>query len=258
MLDEFDESTSLMSATKPPSLRHMGSAPCSDKVIYLIRHGESVSNVSGVFQGSDDPLTIRGRAQAKALGKKLGKHAYPIECVITSTHARAYETATIVGTAVGLTPKSTALLIEQRRPSTIVGCKTSDTVAGAIYEEGRGRFHDPNFVYGDGETFADLKTRALAALAHILAHNEKHIAVVTHGVFATVLAAASQRGEALTSHDLDAYQFRLANTGLCIFAYKTRRTFSGVGRGWVILRWNDIAHLEGKSLLNGKYTLTKD
>jgi probable phosphoglycerate mutase len=228
-----------------------------DKAIYLIRHGESISNVKGVFQGSDDPLTERGRAQAKALGKRLKKH-YPVECIITSTHMRAHETAMIIGTAVGLTPKSTALLIERRQPSTIVGRRTDDVLATAIHEEGRAQFHDPNFCYGDGETFADLKTRALTALVYIRAHHEKHIAVVTHGVFATILAAASQRGDALTSHDLDECQFRLANTGLCILAHKTRHTFSGSGCGWVILRWNDIAHLEGKPLLNGKYTLTKD
>lgn len=245
-----------MSSTKSPSLGHIGCAPNFDKIIYLIRHGESVSNVNDVFQGSDDQLTARGRAQAKALGKKLKKF-YPIECIITSTHARAHETAEILGSALGITPRGTQLLIEQKRPSSIVGCRTTDAAAAAIYREGQEKFHDPDFVYGDGETFSDLKSRALLALRHILAHDEEHIAVVTHGVFATVLAAASQHGEALTSHDLDAYQLRLTNTGLSVLMYKTRHTFSGVDRGWIIHRWNDIGHLEGRTLHHDKYVLAK-
>jgi broad specificity phosphatase PhoE len=228
-----------------------------DKAIYLIRHGESVSTVKGIYQGSDDPLTDRGRAQARALGSRLKKH-YPIERIIASTHMRAHETASIIGTAVGLTPLCTPLLIERRQPNTIIGRRTDDTIAIAIHKEGQERFHDPNFVYGDGETFDDMKARALAALMYILDQPGKHIAVVTHGVFATLLAAASQRGDTLTSHDLNAYQLRLANTGLCIFAHRKRRTFSGIDHGWIILRWNDIAHLEGKPTLNGKYTLSQD
>lgn len=246
-----------MSTTTKKASGQSAATPRFDKTIYLIRHGESISNVQGIFQGSADALTDRGRAQALALGKRLKKH-YPIERIITSTHARAYETSTIIGNTLGLTRVSTPLLIERRQPSTIIGCTTDDVLATAIREEGQSRFHDPQFCYGDGETFTDLKIRALAALMHILDQPEKHIAVVTHGVFATVLAAASQRGDKLTSHDLDAYQFRLANTGLCIFAHRSRRTFSGVERGWIILRWNDIAHLEGKPRLNSKYTLTQD
>lgn len=232
-------------------------APRFDKAIYMIRHGESVSNVKGIFQGSADALTDRGRAQALALGKRLAKH-YPIERIITSTHERAKETAAIIGGKLCLAPSATPLLIERRQPSTIIGRTTDDAEAVSIHQEGRERFHDPDFLYGDGETFADLKARALAALAHILTQPEKHIAVVTHGVFATFLAAASQRGSALTSHDLDTYQFRVANTGLSILSHKTRHTFSGDDRGWIILRWNDIAHLEGKPRLNSKYTLTQD
>lgn len=215
------------------------------KTLYVIRHGETRSNIEGRFQDASEPLTARGERQAGKLAKRLSREyeQYPISTLITSDDLRATQTAAIIGAAIGLAPIPSPLFVERRHPSKIRGKLTTDPDALLIHTEGRDRFHDPLFTYDDGETFVMLKQRALAGIAYILSLKEEHIALVTHGVFGTVLAAASQRGDALTSHDLNAYQFRLGNTGLSILGYETRTNFSETGKGWVILSWNNTAHL---------------
>lgn len=218
------------------------------KTLYLIRHGETGSNVDGRFQDASEPLTERGHAQAHALAVKLARlrDRYPISILLTSTDLRAVQTADPIGKALGLTPLLSPLFVERRHPSVIRGKLTTNPDALAIHSNGRQNFHDPSFVYGDGETFAMMKHRGLVGIEDILNLPDEHtdVGLVTHGVHGTVLAALSQRGEHLTSHDLNAYQFRLDNTGLCILGYETRTNFSEKGQGWVIHKWNDTTHLE--------------
>ena len=57
------------------------------KTLYIIRHGETGSNVDGRFQHNTEPLTKRGEAQAEALAARLAREhmRYPITKLITST-----------------------------------------------------------------------------------------------------------------------------------------------------------------------------
>ena len=58
----------------------------------LARHGETVFNVEGRWQGqSDSPLTDRGRAQARELARALAEE--PIAAIYTSDLGRAANTA---------------------------------------------------------------------------------------------------------------------------------------------------------------------
>ncbi len=216
------------------------------KTLYLVRHGETHSNVKGIFQGESEPLTRRGRGQASRLAKRLRRERkrYPITLLLTSSHVRAMETATPIANALGLTPKKSDLFVERKHPSIIHGKPTSDSDAKAVWMKGRMNFHNPDFDYEDGETFTMLKSRALSALEFIERNCDTHIAVVTHGVFATALVAASQRKEALASHDLNQYQFRMDNTGLSIITHETHADFSHTVTGWIIRRWNDTSHLD--------------
>ncbi|WP_106797661.1 histidine phosphatase family protein [Rhizobium sp. H4] len=66
-------------------------------IIFLLRHGETIWNAAGRFQGQkDSPLTERGRRQAdqagKLLGRELERHTGEID-VHVSPLGRAKETA---------------------------------------------------------------------------------------------------------------------------------------------------------------------
>jgi probable phosphoglycerate mutase len=67
----------------------MGGTPVR---ILLVRHGETVYNVEGRWQGqSDSPLTERGRAQARELARALADE--PVTAVYSSDLGRAADTA---------------------------------------------------------------------------------------------------------------------------------------------------------------------
>ena len=75
-------------------------------MIYLIRHGQTVLNREGRYQGRiDSPLTELGAAQAEAVGRRLAElmasrpGRWRIE---TSTLGRALATAGIVAAVLGL------------------------------------------------------------------------------------------------------------------------------------------------------------
>lgn len=69
--------------------------------VWYIRHGESESNVRGVFAGGQDntPLTKKGRAQASQAGSQLA--AVNIDRIICSPLDRAFETAKIIASKIG-------------------------------------------------------------------------------------------------------------------------------------------------------------
>src|SRR5258707_5632494 len=69
--------------------------------ILVARHGETLFNVEGRWQGqSDSPLTERGLAQARELGRALSTE--PIIAVYSSDLGRAMQTADEVATLHGL------------------------------------------------------------------------------------------------------------------------------------------------------------
>jgi hypothetical protein len=54
-----------------------------DKVIYLLRHGETVWNAAGRYQGRrDSPLTARGCEQAATLGRILAVATQNVDDVL--------------------------------------------------------------------------------------------------------------------------------------------------------------------------------
>lgn len=61
--------------------------------LFLIRHGESVANTQGIYQGQsvDTPLSALGRRQTRLLARRLAGEK--IAAVFTSPLARARETA---------------------------------------------------------------------------------------------------------------------------------------------------------------------
>ncbi|TSE02205.1 histidine phosphatase family protein [Skermania sp. ID1734] len=72
----------------------------------LVRHGETDWNLHGRLQGSSDiPLNVTGRGQAREAAHRLATRDW--DQLVSSPLSRAYETATIIGTALGLTVRET-------------------------------------------------------------------------------------------------------------------------------------------------------
>ena len=80
--------------------------------IYLVRHGETDWNKEKRMQGSIDiPLNDEGRAQARALQKRLENVSF--DAVYSSDLARAKETAEIFAQGTDLNVTASALLRER-------------------------------------------------------------------------------------------------------------------------------------------------
>lgn len=71
--------------------------------LILVRHGQSQGNMEARIQGDDDPLTALGRSQARAAGAALAERG-DITHLYASSLDRAFETASIIGEAIGLAP----------------------------------------------------------------------------------------------------------------------------------------------------------
>jgi probable phosphoglycerate mutase len=161
----------------------------------LLRHGQSVWNAEGRWQGHGDPqLTALGREQARAAGEQLAEHG--IERIVASDLVRALETAQIVGRALGLAPE-----VDPRWRERALGVWT-----GLTREEIQMRWpaqyahfrsHDAQARPGGGESDAMLRARARAALAALRErHAGARVLVVTHRGIARMLVPEAPLGNA--------------------------------------------------------------
>src|SRR5438552_1582173 len=123
--------------------------------ILLARHGETVSNVEGRWQGqSDSPLNERGLAQSRELGLALADE--PIGAVFSSDLGRAMATAEQVAVLHGL-----QVIAEPRLREINTGDWTGKNGAeiDAVYPGLRERWRDTPTTMGmpGGETLGDVE-----------------------------------------------------------------------------------------------------
>ena len=147
--------------------------------IYLARHGESDWNAANRFQGlSDRPLTELGRRQAEALADQLAATASP-SAIYSSPLRRAFETAAIVGTRTGLEPRP----VDDLREVDVGGwAGLSRSDVESRFPEAFRRWLDGGEGWEDGESYADMSARVLAALTGIAeSHPGDQVLVVSHG-----------------------------------------------------------------------------
>lgn len=216
------------------------------KTIFLIRHGQTPSNISGSIQGSAEPLTELGRVQAKLLAERLARSPklYPLEAILTSDFNRALETAQIVRGSFPEVPLiASHLFRECLHPSRIRGLAINTPEVVRTLEEFGEHFHDPEFSYEDGETFFQRKARALAALDMLGVFDADCLALVTHGVFGTHLINCMLHGEQLTSHMLARAPMMFPNTGILKASWGNYHSPCGPQTGWRI-HPGDASHLE--------------
>jgi len=158
--------------------------------LYLIRHGQTAWNAARRVLGRTDiPLDEVGLAQATTLGARLG----PVDVTWSSPLARARQTAAALQ---GPPPRVLEGLTEMDQGE-LDGLGEADLAErfGEILVAWR---TNPGGVrLPGGETMDEVQARGLAAVAHVAAHSEGRVAVVTHQiVISTTLCALA--GEPLS------------------------------------------------------------
>lgn len=199
--------------------------------LILVRHGETPWNVTLQYQGQAHvPLNERGFEQARRCATRLAR--YEATALYSSDLARAWQTAEVLGAALGLTPVAMPELREID-----VG-----QWEGHTPEELYRRFPDHMAEYRrdpartvrlGGESYAQLQERALVALTRLQERHQQGevVVAVSHG--GTI--------RALLCHIIG---LDLGNFGR-MWLDNGSLTELRLGRnGWRLMRLNDNAHVE--------------
>jgi len=207
--------------------------------LYLIRHGESVPNVTPIIGGmkGDTGLTERGREQARLLEKRLREEEVRADRLYASTLPRAVETAEYVARALDL-PVRTDDELQELRPG---------EADGLTVDEWRERYRPKPPAVRDaftpmapgGESWVSFLARAGAAITALVdRHPGETVVAVCHGgvIEASFYLAFGLGGSA------DRVSFAVLNTSITLWRH--RRSPDG-RREWTAVTLNDAGHLAG-------------
>jgi len=203
--------------------------------LVLVRHGETVHNVSGITQGwSDSELSERGWTQVRAIGRRLV--SLEPTAIYSSTLARALSTAEVIGSELGLAVTQLDDLRE-------MNCGEWEGVPFLSVREAEPELFrqwssDPTVACPGGESYHDVQLRMERAVAWIEEQAGAHgrAVVVSHGTAIRIVATS------LLKLSLgDARAFVQDNAAINVFERR--------GGRYVLARWNDTSHWE----LNGQH-----
>lgn len=146
--------------------------------IYLIRHGQTTSDVEDRYGGDyDDHLTPLGEKQAEELAQKLRDKG--IEIIFSSNRIRAQETSKILKKTLKVEVKT----IDDLRERNLYGILTGMIKANALkrYPKLVERLKNTDDTIDGAEDKDAFVKRVVAALKSISKTNYKNVAVITHG-----------------------------------------------------------------------------
>src|SRR4051812_36615139 len=101
----------------------------SDRLLVLVRHGQSEWNLKNLFTGWKDPdLTENGNAEAKEAGRKLKEQGFTFDIAFTSVLLRAQHTLDLMLAEMGQTglPVKKHLALNERDYGDLVGLNKDD------------------------------------------------------------------------------------------------------------------------------------
>ncbi|HUB94158.1 MAG TPA: histidine phosphatase family protein [Verrucomicrobiae bacterium] len=101
------------------------------KVVYLVRHGQSEGNTSPVFQSFKSPLSTKGKEQANRVASRF-EHL-DFEVLISSPQVRAQQTAAAIATKASKPIERSDLFVEWMKPKSIDGKPVDDIQANTTW-----------------------------------------------------------------------------------------------------------------------------
>ncbi|MFP6873847.1 MAG: histidine phosphatase family protein [Verrucomicrobiales bacterium] len=209
--------------------------------LFIIRHGETEWNLSGLHHGHmDSRLTPAGERQAQLLGKRFASEGTRFDAVYTSDLGRAMQSVQRICRAAG---QQDIIQKEPRLRERALGLLEGLTYA-EIAEQmpGDHKQHtsgDPDYRPEGGESWRDIYNRTgniLNELAHY--HDGGCILCVTHG------GVISMAMKSCMGMDLAAKRrFHIQNTALNVLERHAEND-------WQLRTWGDTAHLRGEAALD--------
>ena len=197
--------------------------------LIVIRHGETAWNREKRMQGTTDTqLSDVGRAQARALGRRLAGRGFA--ALYASDLARARDTARTIAEHADRDIVTDPRL-QERRFGIFEGLTVEEIVARYPDEHVRFASRDPDYAVPGGESARSFTERCIGCLAEIAGRHPGHeVVIVTHGLVLDSLYRAA--------HGLDHGARRpvpLINASVNVFGFD--------GGAWRLELWGDISHL---------------
>jgi 2,3-bisphosphoglycerate-dependent phosphoglycerate mutase len=176
--------------------------------IYMVRHGETQSNLDRVFQGHlDTSLTDRGLDQAHTVGKWL--QDVPFDVVYSSDLARAADTARAISRYQHRSDVVLDRDLREMNYGVLQGVPISDFATvlepyGVAAEWGSGAFSAKGLAPPGGESLRQLRNRVARFVGRLDADHphdcDRRVLVVTHGGFLRVMMTVLLELPAKTRH----------------------------------------------------------
>ncbi|PIR87344.1 MAG: hypothetical protein COU11_01185 [Candidatus Harrisonbacteria bacterium CG10_big_fil_rev_8_21_14_0_10_49_15] len=211
--------------------------------LYLIRHGETESNINRIYQGKDEQLSAQGKKQALFVTQRLKEIS--LDAIISSPAVRAQETAAYIANPHDIPIQILDELKERVWPKEFIGKPKNDPRLQSLRKILEEKDHtEPDWHYADEENFTDIKNRCSRAKEYFesLAATHKHVAIVTHVRFLKLFLCTLLYGEKTTAEIF--YPFfenvSVNNTALTVCEYLPELAKE---RQWHIITINDHAHL---------------
>lgn len=204
--------------------------------LYLVRHGQTEWNAVGRAQGhSDIGLDEVGQTQARALSRAFS--SLPLRQIWSSDLVRSADCARAVADATGVSVTLDSVLRE----------RAMGQWEGLYYPEFNARFaeiagpDDPHRIFAappGGESLADVWRRIEPLLRKLQVEVEPTL-ILTHGGTCSLLLARLLRANLESARS-----FRFGNCGITELERRPDGLFN-------LVRYNDVAHLEGAPNLSG-------
>jgi len=205
------------------------------KKLYLVRHGETTHNATGLVQDSETHLSDVGREQAKLIAKRLRHISY--QYLLVSDYVRTIQTSKYITVPEDAVIEYTDLVREQRRPSEFFNKSNSSSDFWQFLEQEDLHISDPSWHWSDEENFYDVLYR-VEKVYQLVHKYDRDVVIVTHGRFIIFFTAYMLFGQSLSPSiwKLCKYNFMTSNTGLTVFEFNDRF------ENWQLKTFNDVAH----------------
>lgn len=156
--------------------------------IYFIRHGQTSGNVAKRHQVEHSRLTPTGRQQVAGVAPQVAALA-PTH-LLSSSHVRTIETASILGQACDLIPETSLLFTELHRPKYLYGHHHRNWRSLLYYKLWYLGLVGGDMTDARGESYRTFRRRLREAAEHLAGYPpDARIVVVSHAVFINLFLA---------------------------------------------------------------------
>lgn len=201
--------------------------------LYIVRHGESLSNVAKSVSDDATLLSENGKKQAKEAQQYF--LTIDLKSIYSSPLARAIETAKIIASPHNhLEIQQSNLLKDKKDASSLVGV-SKEKIPWDYIKQHR---NDPDWRHEDAESFNDIKQRVISTLELMDKYKEEdNVLIVSHNSFIKYLVLYIILGDQFTPENFYKFSDRMEtkNTGVTVLERKQK--YYETVPSWYLLSW---------------------